>query len=123
MSVVPKISWRQKKVLDFIEAYTHKHGFPPSIREIGADVGLSSSSTVHSHLKALVKKGFLERELSKPRSMSLKQRGPSRLDLAEQLLARCAMALLETAKPEDQALGVEVTAFLPAATEPQQESA
>ncbi|MDZ4063639.1 MAG: transcriptional repressor LexA [Coriobacteriia bacterium] len=62
---------RQHQILDFIRAEIHRRGFPPSVREIGEAVGLSSSSTVHSHLAALESKGFLRRDPAKPRALEV----------------------------------------------------
>lgn len=66
-----RLSRRQQQILDFIRESVMSRGFPPSIREIGEAVGLSSSSTVHSHLRSLETKGFLRRNPSKPRSIEL----------------------------------------------------
>ena len=52
---------RQKSILDAINAFTPERGYPPSVREIGERVGLSSSSTIHAHLKALEKRGMIHR--------------------------------------------------------------
>ena len=62
---------RQRQILDFIRAEIHRRGFPPSVREIGEAVGLSSSSTVHSHLAALEAKGLIRRDPSKPRALEV----------------------------------------------------
>jgi repressor LexA len=62
---------RQQQILDFIRAELHRRGYPPSVREIGEAVGLSSSSTVHSHLAALESKGFIRRDPSKPRALEV----------------------------------------------------
>jgi repressor LexA len=62
---------RQHQVLEFIDAQVRERGYPPSVREIGEAVGLSSSSTVHAHLEALQEKGFLRRDPTKPRAMEL----------------------------------------------------
>jgi len=62
---------RQRQVLEFIDAEVRDRGYPPSVREIGEAVGLSSSSTVHAHLAALQNKGFLKRDPTKPRAMEL----------------------------------------------------
>jgi repressor LexA len=62
---------RQRQILDFIRAEIHRRGFPPSVREIGEAVGLSSSSTVHSHLAALEVKGLIRRDPSKPRALEV----------------------------------------------------
>jgi repressor LexA len=62
---------RQRQVLEFIDGEVRERGYPPSVREIGEAVGLSSSSTVHAHLAALQDKGFLKRDPTKPRAMEL----------------------------------------------------
>ena len=62
---------RQQQVLDFIRDEIVDKGYPPSVREIGEALGLSSSSTVHSHLASLEAKGFLRRDPSKPRALEL----------------------------------------------------
>lgn len=66
-----RISRRQEQILACIRQSVETRGFPPSIREIGEAVGLSSSSTVHSHLRSLEAKGYLRRNPSKPRSIEL----------------------------------------------------
>lgn len=65
------LTLRQQQILDFIVVEVKSKGYPPSVREIGAAVGLSSSSTVHSHLLALEKKGLIKRDPSKPRALLL----------------------------------------------------
>ncbi len=62
---------RQQEILDYIRQEVHRRGFPPSVREIGEAVGLSSSSTVHSHLAAIEAKGFIKRDPSKPRALEV----------------------------------------------------
>lgn len=62
---------RQRQVLEFIDAEVSRRGYPPSVREIGEAVGLSSPSTVHAHLAALQDKGYLKRDPSKPRAIEL----------------------------------------------------
>lgn len=62
---------RQKEILIFVQRYSDAHGYPPSVREIGQALGLTSSSTVHSHLSALEKKGYLRRDPSKPRALEI----------------------------------------------------
>ena len=62
---------RQRQVLEFIDAEVRHRGYPPSVREIGEAVGLSSSSTVHAHLAALQEKGFLRRDPTKPRAIEV----------------------------------------------------
>lgn len=65
------LSTRQAAILDFIKAEIQKKGYPPSVREIGEAVGLSSPSTVHSHLEVLEKKGYIRRDESKPRALEI----------------------------------------------------
>lgn len=62
---------RQREILIFVQRFTDAHGYPPSVREIGQALGLTSSSTVHSHLSALEKKGYLRRDPSKPRALEV----------------------------------------------------
>lgn len=56
MNQLPK---RQQEIFDFIKKEVKEKGFPPTIRGIGEVVGLASSSTVHSHLARLEKKGWV----------------------------------------------------------------
>ncbi|MBI5231352.1 MAG: transcriptional repressor LexA [Coriobacteriales bacterium] len=65
------LTQRQQQILDYIRGEVHRRGFPPSVREIGEAVGLSSSSTVHSHLSALESKGYIRRDPSKPRALEV----------------------------------------------------
>lgn len=62
---------RQRAVLHFIAEQTQDRGFPPSIREIGNAVGLSSSSSVHAQLKTLHKLGYIRRDPTKPRAIEI----------------------------------------------------
>ncbi len=62
---------RQEAILAFVEREVASKGYPPSVREIGEAVGLSSSSTVHSHLRTLEKKGYIRRDPSKPRALEI----------------------------------------------------
>ncbi|MCW2925556.1 MAG: SOS-response transcriptional repressor, LexA [Thermoleophilia bacterium] len=65
----PDLTTRQQAVLDVLRSYGAEHGYPPTVREIGALLGLASSSTVHSHLGALERAGIVERDPSKPRAL------------------------------------------------------
>lgn len=65
------LSDRQQQVLDFLTATVNERGYPPSVREICDAVGLSSPSTVHSHLSSLVKAGYIRRDPSKPRAIEI----------------------------------------------------
>ena len=56
-----KITKRQQQAFDFICAFTAAHGYPPSVREIGSAIGLSSPATVHSHLHKLEEAGYIKR--------------------------------------------------------------
>ncbi|MCL6473308.1 MAG: transcriptional repressor LexA [Firmicutes bacterium] len=62
---------RQRQILDYILAEINRKGYPPSVREIGQAVGLTSSSTVHSHLAALERKGYIRRDPTKPRALEV----------------------------------------------------
>jgi repressor LexA len=63
---------RQRGILDFIESQMRTRGYPPSVREIGQAVGLTSTSTVHAHLRTLQKLGFLRRDPTKPRAIEVR---------------------------------------------------
>ena len=65
------LTTRQRQVLEFIDSEVRQRGYPPSVREIGEAVGLSSPSTVHAHLAALQDKGYLRRDPSKPRAIEV----------------------------------------------------
>jgi len=64
-----KTTPRQQAILEVIKDFTREHGYPPSVREIGERVGLSSSSTVQCHLRTLEKKGLIKRDPTKPRAL------------------------------------------------------
>jgi len=67
-----KLTERQQAILEFISSQMRDRGYPPSVREIGAEVGLTSPSTVHSHLATLQKAGYLRRDPSKPRAIEVR---------------------------------------------------
>ena len=62
---------KQQKIYDYILDFTAEHGYPPSVREIGAAVGLKSPSTVHFHLKGLEEAGVIVKAEGKTRAISL----------------------------------------------------
>jgi len=62
---------RQQEIVDFIKKYSARYGYPPTVRDIGRAIGLTSSSTVHAHLANHVKAGMLRRDPSKPRAIEL----------------------------------------------------
>jgi repressor LexA len=68
---VKDLTKRQREIFDFISRYLAKHGYPPTVREIGKAVGLHSSSTVHAHLAKLESLGVLKRDPTKPRAMEV----------------------------------------------------
>ena len=69
----PKLSSKQRRILDYIRSEVKRRGYPPSVREIGDALGLSSSSTVHGHLRRLESKGFIRRDPTKPRAIEVLQ--------------------------------------------------
>jgi repressor LexA len=62
---------RQKEIFEYIKRYSDRHGYPPTVRDIGKAIGLTSSSTVHAHLANLEKIGLLRRDPSKPRAIEV----------------------------------------------------
>ena len=70
-----KLGKRQLAIYDFIRSYSDEHGYPPSVREIGAAVGLASPSTVHMHLKVLEEQGLIKRDSKKPRTIEVMDKG------------------------------------------------
>ncbi len=66
-----ELTTRQRQVLEFVESEVAHRGYPPTVREIGEALGLSSSSTVHAHLAALQDKGYLTRDPTKPRALEI----------------------------------------------------
>ena len=62
---------RQQEIFDFVKRYGSEHGYPPTVRDIGKAIGLTSSSTVHAHLHNLEKLGVLRRDPTKPRALEL----------------------------------------------------
>src|SRR4051794_25231257 len=71
MSEAAPLTPRQQEILEFVDQEVRRRGYPPSVREIGEAVGLSSSSTVHAHLAALQDKGYLRRDPTKPRAIEV----------------------------------------------------
>lgn len=62
---------KQNEIYEYIKDYVRDKGYPPSVREICAAVGLSSTSTVHGHLEKLEKKGLIRRDPTKPRTIEI----------------------------------------------------
>lgn len=62
---------RQNEILDYIKSYIVKYGYPPTVREIGASLGVSSPATIHAHLENLEEKGVIRRKETKNRAIEL----------------------------------------------------
>lgn len=67
-----ELTGKRREILEFIAAELRGRGYPPSVREIGEAVGLTSSSTVHAHLTTLQKQGYLRRDPTKPRAIEVR---------------------------------------------------
>ena len=78
-----KITKRQQQIYDFIRSYQLEKGYPPSVREMAAAVGLSSPSTVHAHLSALEARGLIKRDKTKPRALEVFNEDGTAAKLAE----------------------------------------
>ena len=65
---------RQQQIWEFLVRYVDAHGYPPTVREIGEEVGLASPSTVHAHLANLERAGLIKRDPTKPRALELSGR-------------------------------------------------
>ena len=74
-----KLSRRQEEILDFIATYREKNGYSPSLREIAEQFGLSSVATVHQHVGALQKKGYINKDWNRGRSIELSELTEERL--------------------------------------------
>ncbi len=79
----PELTERQQGILDCIVSYTRDRGYPPSVREIGEAVGLTSTSTVHAHLASLQRLGYLRRDPTKPRAIEVRSDPGSTTPAAE----------------------------------------
>ena len=62
---------RQREIFEYVKRYGEEHGYPPTVRDIGKAIGLTSSSTVHAHLANLEKLGLLRRDPTKPRAIEV----------------------------------------------------
>jgi len=92
-----KTTPRQQAILDVIKDFTREHGYPPSVREIGERVGLSSSSTVQCHLRTLEKKGLIKRDPTKPRALTSESDSIARNVVTVPLIGKVAAGLPITA--------------------------
>jgi repressor LexA len=71
METTAELTGRQREIWSFLVGYVDRHGYPPTVREIGEAVGLASPSTVHAHLANLERAGLLRRDPTKPRALEL----------------------------------------------------
>jgi len=92
-----KTTPRQQAILDVIKSFTREHGYPPSVREIGERVGLSSSSTVQCHLRTSDKKGRIKRDPPKPRDLTSESESIARAVVTVPLIGRVAAGVPITA--------------------------
>ncbi len=76
------LTGKRQEILEFIGRRVRDHGYPPSVREIGEAVGLTSSSTVHAHLAVLQREGYLVRDPTKPRAIEVRYDPGSKVAMA-----------------------------------------
>ena len=77
---------RQRQIIDFLREHARTHAYPPTVREIGLAVGLSSSSTVQNHLNSLEAKGWIRRDPTKSRTVEVVDREPASSRTAPRVL-------------------------------------
>ncbi|HYG72934.1 MAG TPA: transcriptional repressor LexA [Actinomycetota bacterium] len=70
---IGELTPRQQRIVDFIAETVRERGYPPTVREIGEAVGLTSSSSVHAQLATLERRGLLTKDPTKPRAMALSE--------------------------------------------------
>jgi repressor LexA len=87
MQTTAELTGRQREIWSFLVEYVDRHGYPPTVREIGEAVGLASPSTVHAHLANLERAGLLRRDPTKPRALELVGRGKGAAKSAEPVVA------------------------------------
>ena len=73
-----ELSPRQREILEFVNSHVDANGYPPTVREIGQAVGLTSPSTVHAHLARLESSGLIRRDRTKPRALEVIEGGRAR---------------------------------------------
>ncbi len=78
-----ELTGRQQEIWSFLVDYVDRHGYPPTVREIGEAVGLASPSTVHAHLANLERAGLLRRDPTKPRALELTGRDKPETNVVE----------------------------------------
>jgi repressor LexA len=88
-----ELSPRQREILEFVNSHVDANGYPPTVREIGQAVGLTSPSTVHAHLARLESSGLIRRDRTKPRALEVIEggRGRDRAAVQVELPSRTTM--------------------------------
>ena len=76
------LTGKRQQILEYIGECLRERGYPPSVREIGEAVGLTSSATVHSHLAVLQREGYLQRDPTKPRAIQVRYEASSKVAMA-----------------------------------------
>jgi repressor LexA len=108
---------RQRSILAVIRNFVAERGYPPSVREIGERVGLSSSSTIHAHLKALERRGLISRDPTKPRAMRSSAPSDAPDAVALPILGRVAAGVPITAQEDVEGAFVLGASFVPRASD------
>jgi repressor LexA len=81
------LTTRQREILDFLRRSLTEKAYPPTVREIGLAIGLSSSSTVQNHLNTLERKGYIKRDPAKSRAIELTERKNAPRDAGRRVVA------------------------------------
>ena len=105
----------QEKILSYIQSAIETQGYAPSVREIGEAVGLSSTSTVHGHLRRLEKKGLLHRDAMKPRAMGLSRELASSVHDNDQIQSLPVIGCVAAGQPILAVQNIEDELALPSA--------
>jgi repressor LexA len=108
---------RQRRILQVIREFTAEHGYPPSVREIGELVGLSSSSTIHAHLKALERRGLISRDPTKPRALRTGTLPAAHDALVVPILGRVAAGVPITAQEDVEGEFLLPSGYVPRASD------
>lgn len=109
---------RQRRILEVIEEFRAERGYPPSVREIGERVGLSSSSTIHAHLKTLERRGYITRDPTKPRALRSEGRSENPPDsVVMPIVGRVAAGVPITAQENIEGEFVLPASFAPRASD------
>lgn len=112
-----KLSERQRRIIGFIEGYTEEHGYPPSIREIGQAVGISSTSVVDYNLRILEREGYIRRDREISRGLELVG-APSRRRSGPQFVRVPVVGRIAAGEPIEALNGEQDSLDLPAGFAP-----